>query len=267
MSYPFTTPYAPKIEPVKIEPIIIEFEPPRKTTKISKMYILYFILFVVLIYYFRQPLFNSVVANFHKKENGVMQVYFQDSFLNTELRSILGLNKNSIITTKILENITGSLLLRDKRISNIIGLDHITKISELNLSMNMIKDIPSYYEPKLYGFYNLQISVFDSMKNLQYLDLSSNMIVDVSMLKNCVGLKRLNLSNNKIKSIKTFSSLIHLNYLNLANNLISNIKALTKLKLEELNISYNMIDLKDKKQNKYIDKIKNNKKFVYQPQK
>ena len=61
MSYPFTTPYAPKIEPVKIEPIIIEFEPPRKTTKISKMYILYFILFVVLIYYFRQPLFNSVV--------------------------------------------------------------------------------------------------------------------------------------------------------------------------------------------------------------
>ena len=132
--------------------------------------------------------------------------------------------------------------------------------------MNMIKDIPSYYEPKLYGFYNLQISVFDSMKNLQYLDLSSNMIVDVSMLKNCVGLKRLNLSNNKIKSIKTFSSLIHLNYLNLANNLISNIRALTKLKkLEELNISYNMIDLK--KQNKYIDKINNNKKFVYQPQK
>ena len=110
------------------------------------------------------------------------------------------------------------------------------------------------------------------MIDLQYLNISSNHIVNANILSNCKKLRRLDISNNKVKSIKSFGSLIHLNHLNIANNLISDIWSLSTLKeLQYLNVNYNNINLDNRKQKKCIEKIKDNneelQKFEYLNQK
>ncbi len=89
----------------------------------------------------------------------------------------------------------------------------------------------------------LDIEILNPFKCIQYLDLESNNIDDISNLKNKNKIKYLNLNLNKIKDLTPLQDFQNLEYLNLANNNITDITPLRKLQnLKYLNLSQNKID-------------------------
>ena len=197
------------------------------------------------------------------------KIYFNDYFLDHELRKILDIDEDIVITKSHLDSVKGTLSLRDKRIEHILGLENITNITGIDLSTNKIEYIP-YNTKTIYGIINQQIGIFEKMKDLQYINLASNRLINIDYIYK-KNLTRLDLSNNGITSIKIIGRLYNLEYLNIANNFITDIYPLTKLKkLNFLNISYNYIN-KSPKVKHYYDIIKTKNKhlgkFLYKPQK
>jgi Leucine-rich repeat (LRR) protein len=197
------------------------------------------------------------------------KIYFNDFFLDHELRKLLDIDEDIIITKSHLDSIKGVLSLRDKRIEHILGLENMTNITGIDLSINNIEYIPFVTKTTM-GFINKTLGIFDKIKDLQYINLASNRLINIDYIyKN--NLTRLDLSNNGITSIKIIGRLYDLEYLNIANNFITDIYPLTKLKkLNFLNISYNYINKSPKVKHYYeIIKTKNKHlgKFLYKPQK
>ena len=198
------------------------------------------------------------------------KIYFNDYFLDHELRKILDIDEDIIITKSHLDSIKGVLSLKDKRIEHILGLENMTNITGIDLSTNSIEYIP-YITKTTYGVINQQIGIFDKMKDLQYINLASNRLINIDYIYK-KNLTRLDLSNNGITSIKIIGRLYDLEYLNIANNFITDIYPLTKLKkLNFLNIAYNYINNQSPKVKHYCEIIKTKNKhlgkFLYKPQK
>ena len=197
------------------------------------------------------------------------KIYFNDYFLDHELRKILDIDDDIIITKSHLDSIKGVLTLRDRRIEHILGLENMTNITGIDLSTNSIEYIP-YITKTTMGLINKKVGIFDKIKDLQYINLASNKLINIDYIYK-KNLSRLDLSNNGITSIKIIGQLYNLEYLNIANNFITDIYPLTKLKkLNFLNISYNYIN-KSPKVKHYYDIIKTKNKhlgkFLYKPQK
>lgn len=94
-------------------------------------------------------------------------------------------------------------------------------------------------------FYKEKIQKIDGigcLKNVTFLHLANNEIVDPSPVLSLKKLKNLNLSHNSIKDISSLSGLSGVEILNLAYNNISDVFALSNLKgLKELGLWYNNI--------------------------
>lgn len=93
---------------------------------------------------------------------------FPDDYLAKEMANILNKNENTSVPVSMeeLQSITG-LVLIDKGIQNITGLERLTQLEELDLTNNQIKDI----------------SLLKNLVNLNSLSISYNKISDISPLK------------------------------------------------------------------------------------
>ncbi|MDW7652385.1 MAG: leucine-rich repeat domain-containing protein [Bacillota bacterium] len=111
-------------------------------------------------------------------------------------------------------------------ISNLSGLEHAINLVKLDLSGNLISDL----------------TPLAGLTGLQSLNLKWNGISSVSPLRNLSGLTYLGLENNKISDISPLSGLTQLTRLNLGKNNIRDISALRSLtRQQQLIIYFNQI--------------------------
>jgi len=153
------------------------------------------------------------------------RVIFQDQNLEEEICKILQ-KTTCYICKSDCEAIT-NLVLNDKNITNLQGLQYFKNLTELELSGNNISDI----------------TVLSALKNLTYLGLGFNNISDIAALSELTNLTILVLQQNNITNISALSTLKNLTDLNLSNNQIPNIDSLADLlKLNNIYLSNNNID-------------------------
>lgn len=82
-------------------------------------------------------------------------------------------------------------------------------------------------------------------KHVQFLDLSNNNIVDITVLSQFANLTKLNVSKNKIKAIAVFSNeeaFLNLKWLDISNNKFPELSGLKCPKLEYLDFSFNKLE-------------------------
>ena len=133
--------------------------------------------------------------------------------------------------------VTG-LNLSDNRISEIKGLEKLTKLQRLYLSCTQISEIKGLEQ--LTQLQKLYLNGFDFHYGYGY---GFNQITEIKGLEHLAQLQELNLSDNQISEIKGLEKLTQLQKLNLCENQIGEIKGLEKLtKLRILNLSHNKIN-------------------------
>lgn len=108
-------------------------------------------------------------------------------------------------------------------------------------------DLPSYY---LEDFEDIEMAEYEieSLEGIEFclqavfVDLSKNLIEDISELWNLVGIEELYLADNQIGNIDTLSNLKKLRVLDISNNCIDDLSPLLDLEnLEYLNVIGNKI--------------------------
>lgn len=144
-------------------------------------------------------------------------VKFEDENLKNAISEILGVE--SITKEEALQVTT--LILDDKNIQTINGIEFFENLKELSMDYNYIIDISS----------------LSKLTNLTYLSLASNNIKDVSALSNLENLENLYLFSNEITDIKPLLRLNKLHGLpTLYNNNILNYELFeSKLELYRAN--------------------------------
>lgn len=91
------------------------------------------------------------------------------------------------------------------------------------------------------------ITPIRSLCQLEYLDLSNNLITDIDALANLKSIKRISLDENEIRDISPLKNCINLEFLCLDGNFISDISPLSDLpNLVELQIQMNDSDTKNR---------------------
>ncbi|CAL6079392.1 leucine-rich_repeat domain-containing protein [Hexamita inflata] len=145
-----------------------------------------------------------------------------------ELNSVQNLilvNCPAITFTKVPTKIQ-QLSLQNCDIGHIGGIQQMTQLTLLQLTINDIKDI----------------CVLSYLVNLEELDLSNNKIECITALSSLKKLRILNLTNNLIYDIQSLSGLQKLRMLFISQNRVINVFALRFLvDLKELNLSHNRI--------------------------
>jgi len=110
--------------------------------------------------------------------------------------------------------------------NNTLSSEELANVKSLDLDGKQIDDLTS----------------MPSVKNLIFLDLGVNQIVDLKPLSAQVNLGSLILSDNQIENITPLEGLSRLEYLDLRHNRIANLKALSAItKLKTLYLSENFI--------------------------
>ncbi len=111
-------------------------------------------------------------------------------------------------------------------ITEINGLENLTKLRELTLCQNQIKEIKG----------------LENLTNLQHLNLWHNQIIKIKGLETLINLQYFHLEDNKITQIKGLETLTNLLVFKLKNNRIKEIKGLEKLtQLQTLTLGHNLI--------------------------
>jgi len=128
------------------------------------------------------------------------------------------------------------LKLYDNKISIIESLDSQVKLEVLHLQFNIIENIGTGLRSlrclKVLRLDNNKISSLSSQelmplsKQLTTLDISNNILEDISAITILKEIEDLNMSNNKLKTLPAMKVLPKLSELDLSSNEISNLKAL-----------------------------------------
>jgi Leucine-rich repeat (LRR) protein len=178
-----------------------------------------------------------------------------DNQLENEIRVELGV-KLQQMTRGAMESLL-SLNAQGVNITNLMGLEFATNLSELYLGGNAISDIRPIADlnrlERLSLSNNLitDISVLGGLTNLTYLDLSQNFvinyealsgltnlqtlilegdrIVDISFLSNLTSLVLLDLATNRVRDVVVLGGLTNLSWVGLEQNRLSEIDVLTNL--------------------------------------
>ena len=155
-------------------------------------------------------------------------VAFTDANLEAAVRAALGTNAPA--TTDSLNTAHLQLLTvldgRDRNIQSLAGLQHATALDTLNLTKNLITDV----------------TPLASLTNLKALSLTQNSITDLQPLASLTNLKRLEVTQNSITDLQPLASLTNLEYLEVASNWITNVTPLASLtNLEYLDLQRNRI--------------------------
>ena len=164
----------------------------------------------------------------------------------------LYLNTNLITDIENLKYITSlkTLYLDGNILSDIEDLKYLTNLTALSLARTNTSNI----EP-LKNLSNLFVLYLNNNKiendqlihlkdlNLKTLELSSNKITDIEVLKYITSLTTLYINNNQISDIESLGYLTSLNYLEMNSNKISDISPLANLtSLDNLSLNGNQIE-------------------------
>ncbi|MDR1640686.1 MAG: protein kinase [Clostridiales bacterium] len=124
------------------------------------------------------------------------------------------------------------------RNEDLAELSNLTDIKELNASSNYLFDASSFSMLKTLEKIDVSKNLIQDISALSgmdplYLYLSDNEITDISVLGGLANLKLINLSNNQVTDITGLAGLTNLSYLNLRNNPVSqkqidNLKSILK---------------------------------------
>lgn len=153
------------------------------------------------------------------------EVVFSDPNLEAVIRENIGKSEGIIYTADL--NGLCSLEAKEKNISNIAGLEYCNNLEYLNLISNQISDVSP-------------LSELSKLKTL-YLD-QNNQIYDISPLAGLTNLEDLSLFVNKVTNVSPLAGLMKLRKLNLRFNRINDISPLAGLtNLEYLYLENNPI--------------------------
>ena len=166
-----------------------------------------------------------------------------DPNLATAVRETLSLGINDDITQVNIQRLT-SLSALGRRITNLTGLEHATKLTTLDIGSNQISDVSplialTNLNRLFLGRNNISdVSALAALTNLEELSLHGNNISDVSALAALTNLEELSLHGNNISDVSALAALTNLEELYLYNNNISDVSplaALTNLNILQLN--------------------------------
>jgi len=142
------------------------------------------------------------------------QIPFKDAQLEKAVKEFLKLPKNKPVLYKDTKSVT-KLMLDNKNIQDISGIEYFSNLNKLSLDQNFISDL----------------SPLGCLKEMEYLYLHDNEIVDIYALKGLSKLKALGASRNKISDISAVKGLIQLVWVDWNHNKISDITAIKGLTL------------------------------------
>ncbi|CAL6070447.1 Conserved_hypothetical protein [Hexamita inflata] len=198
----------------------------------------------------------------YKDQNvdGILQINNDQNLTSIEFTELIGQKK---VTELIIINCNNLKLDRCPNAKNsavtkltinccglydLTGIQVMTKLTSLNLSLNKISDLS--FLASLINLTSLDlsqnnidnISVLSNFKQLHALDLSENLLEDISPLRNLVQIEVLDLSYGNLKSISDLAAMVNIKHLNISFNEICSIDSLAKmLNMTYLNISRNKI--------------------------
>ncbi|MEO2016480.1 MAG: leucine-rich repeat protein [Fuerstiella sp.] len=137
---------------------------------------------------------------------------------------------------------------RGRGIKDLTGLEHCTKLAEVNLSKNEITSLAplaACVEIQSLDLSSNRISGINplaTLEKLQYLNLENNAIAEIDAVEHMKKLSSLYLNNNQIKSVAALKDLPRLHSLYLAKNQVVDIKEMEKLaQLGSLDLRNNQI--------------------------
>jgi hypothetical protein len=169
---------------------------------------------------------HSITANFVQEE----AVYFTDPNLEAAVKEAVRKSVGPVCPSD-LEGLTcfeggaGNII-------NLVGLEHCTRLTHLELSFYQISDISPLTNLTSLTWLRLDndqisdISPLADLTNLTWLRLDHNQISDVSPLADLTNLTYLYLGDNRISDIDDLASLTGLQYLSLHDNEINDISPL-----------------------------------------
>ena len=112
-----------------------------------------------------------------------------------------------------LEKVT-SLRLAGNKLTDVKGLEKLTQLTGLDLTLNQLTELPKGLE---------------NLTQLTSLRLTGNQLTDVKGLENLTQLTKLYLHKNQLTSVKGLEKLTELRYLWLNDNQLTDVKGLEKL--------------------------------------
>ena len=119
-----------------------------------------------------------------------------------------------------------TLTLRNCALTSLRGFEALTNLTYLDVSQNILTDI----------------TPLSGLTALEVLSINNSAVVDLTALQNLTALRQLDLSFNSIQNVTPLTTLAALQELNLSNNQISDIRAIGKLTgLTSLDLSHNKI--------------------------
>ncbi len=200
--------------------------------------------------------------------NNLTDLSFLSGLKNVE---VLNLSANHVSIVSPLQKLNNlrELYLSDNQIKEIEPLLKLNNLEELDISENGIEELrieggfESLKVLKLTGGYGdekkkLRKVSISKLQSLRELDLSDNEIVYVE-LEALPNLRDLNLSSNILSDLSFLSGLQSVEILNLSDNYISDVSSLQKLlKLRELYLSDNQIkeeEIEQLRELKNLDKL------------
>ncbi|CAL5984351.1 leucine-rich_repeat domain-containing protein [Hexamita inflata] len=156
-----------------------------------------------------------------KVKNGVLEINKDQSLKSTQFIELFGYqNQNKVTELRLIScynlklnccpKSVKSLTINKCNLKDINGIQSMTQLTELNLSLNQISDInqlaPLTNLTALdLGQNNIEcISALFNLKQLVSLDLSENLITDLSSLRNLLNLQILDVSYNNNQHINIF---------------------------------------------------------------
>lgn len=208
----------------------------------------------VEIYVNNQKISNNVFSTSEKGEYSVYAKYknlyspqagiiaqktklFKDKAFEEEVRKTIG-KKTGKITSEDLKELP-VLIVENKKIKSIEGIEYMTSLKELKLTGNEIEDI----------------SYLSKLENLEKLWLDENKISNIEPLSDLKKIHYLELGSNKISDIKSISSMTKIKKLYIYNNKITDIRPIVNLnELVELAVWDNPLEKSSENIFTYLEK-------------
>ena len=158
-----------------------------------------------------------------------------DPHLAAALRTALNLDRNKPITQLSIQEGISQLMIPNRQITDLTGLEHAKKLVRLSLWKNQIKDVTplanliQLRELHLQANQISDITAFAGLTQLRELHLWGNQIRDISAIAGLTKLETLWLEDNQIRDITPLAGLVNLRELRLEGNPIKNREPLFEL--------------------------------------
>jgi len=154
-------------------------------------------------------------------------IVFEDPNLETAVRNAIQMPVGNIYESDVIGTGFISLNAASMQISALGGLEHCKDLTQLDLSNNLIQDI----------------TPLAALTSLRELNLNANSTQDLAPLSGLTQLNTLSLRTNGLTDISALGTLVNLTLLDAGDNELEDIYALTSLtKIEALGLDHNRIN-------------------------